>query len=215
MAMQRNNIARLPWEIRAIVCRLRFDGAGNAAIAAAVQDACRAAALPVPKIHGTSILAYCGGPEYSQYCEHRKGWDERMRPKRWAASMLHSGAGPQDVADLAELEILEQLHDLAAGGLLATGRDVATVARAITSLQRTQLARRQEAADARLADLAERHAAEIAQLQHEIAGRDAAIATLREALSRAGIDPDAESADKAGGLSAAALRQIEEQAKLL
>lgn len=182
--MQRNNIARLPWEIREVVCRLRFDGRGNAEIAAAVQEACRAAAIRPPKIHGTSILAYSRSAEYGQYCDRRRQWDERMAPRRWAAALVNEGRGPQTVADLAELEILEQLHALAAGGLLETGKDVATVARAITSMQRTQLARQIAESDTRVRELEERHAAELGQLRAEIAGRDEAIAALKAEIER-------------------------------
>lgn len=164
MAQQRNNIARLPWEIREIVCRLRFDGRGNQEIARAVQAACRAAAITPPKIHGTSILAYSRGAEYREYCDHRRQWDERMAPRRWAAALVNEGKGPQTVADLAELEILEQLHALAAGGLLETGRDVATVARAITSMQRTQLMRRDQAAEERVRAIESEHEAAVAAM---------------------------------------------------
>lgn len=191
MAMARNNIARLPWEIREVVCRLRFDGRGNREIAAAVQEACRAAAIRPPKIHGTSILAYSRSAEYAQYCDRRRQWDERMAPRRWAAALVNDGRGPQTVADLAELEILEQLHTLAAGGLLETGKDVATVARAITAMQRTQLARRQEEADTRVRELEERHAAEVAHLRAEIAGLKKHI----ESLENPGVGDGSELTD--------------------
>lgn len=168
MAMQRNNLARLPWEVREIAARLRFDGAGNQAIAEAVQAACRQRGIRPPRIHGTTILAYTKSAEYQRYCDQRRKWDDRLAPRRWAAALLNEGKGPQSVADLAELEILEQLHDLAAGGLLETGKDVATVARAITAMQRTQLARRQEEADARLRDAERAHAEEAERLRSEI-----------------------------------------------
>lgn len=179
MAMMRNNIARLPWEIREVVCRLRFDGVGNKAIAAAVQEACKGAGVKPPKVHGTSILAYCRSAEYQTYCDRRRKWDEKMAPRRWAAALVNDGRGPQTVADLAELEILEQLHGLAAGGILETGKDVATVARAITAMQRTQLARRQEDADRRLQDLEAKHAAELAARDERIAELQAEIERLQ------------------------------------
>lgn len=176
MARQRNNLARLPWEIREIACRLHFDGAGNATIARAVAKACRAAGLPEAQVHGTTILAYTRSEEYRRYCDLRREWDERTERRRWAAKCLHDGRGPQSVADLAEVEILEQLHALAAGGLLETGKDVATVARAITAMQRTQLARQESALRREIEKLHEAHAADldakdnrIAQLENELA----------------------------------------------
>lgn len=214
MAQQRNNLAKLPYEIREVAYRMRFDGAGNKAIAEAVQHACRAAALPVPKIHGTTILAACRGTEYRQYCDHRRKWDERMAPRKLAASLLNNGKGPQTVADLALMDSAEGLIDALQNGEMGPSETVRVV-RAVTDLQRTLLARREADTDARLRELAERHAAELAQLRAEIAGRDEALARLTAALKAAGVDPDAEPAAKAGGLSPGALRQIEEQAKLL
>lgn len=187
MPRPRNNITKLPWDIREVVCRMRFDNASNAAIANAVRDACRERGIPPVPVHGSSILAYSRSDEYRRYCDRRRDWDERMAPRRWAASMLNAGAGPVTVADLAEMEILEQLHGLAAGGLLETGRDVATVARAITAMQRTQLMRRDQDADRRIE--AERKAHEA-----ELAARDATIAELRgeiERLRNDGRDVDA------------------------
>jgi len=209
MAMQRNSIARqLPWEIRELVCRMRFDGAGNQAICAAVAAACKPAGIATPRIHGTSILAYAGSAEYTTYCDRRRQWDDRMAPKRWAAAMLHDGAGPQSVADLAELEILEQLHGLAAGGLLETGKDVANVARAITAMQRTQLARRGEDSEARIAELMEKHAAQIGTLQAAVVGRDEAITGLKAEIERL-LNPSL--ADAAGLSDAEKAKRIRER----
>jgi hypothetical protein len=214
MAMQRNNIARLPWEIREQVCRLRFDGRGNAEIAAAVQAACRASAIRPPKVHGTSILAYSRSDEYRTYCDRRRKWDERMAPRRWAAALVNEGAGPQTVADLALQTAGEELAERLEAGGMEPG-EMVQVARAVTDLQRTLLARTKSAADSRLREMEERHAAESGQLRNEIAGRDAAIAKLKAALIGAGVDPDAAPAEPDGGLSAGALREIEERAKLL
>ena len=172
----------MPYELRELVCQLLFAGsATQAEIVRAVRG--RAAELGLDgygaaRLHGSTFTAYQSSPEYRQYCEMARGWNERMAPRRWAASLMRDGAGPQSLADLAEMEILEQLHSLAAGGLLETGKDVATVARAITSLQRTQLARRQEETDKRIEAIEAEHAAEIADLQ-------ATIETLRQRLEEA------------------------------
>lgn len=207
MARQVNNIARMPWDIRRIVCRMSFEGATNADIAKAVKAECERLGVEYRKVHGSSLLAYREGTEYREYCDAKRAYEAKMRPRRWAAEMLNEGRGPESLADVAEMEILEQLHDLASGGLLETGKDVATVARAITSLQRTQLARRQEDADEQIEALQHEHTAQCAEYEAEIR-------RLRSALAEAGVEPDAER-DQDGGLSDAALRQIEERAKLL
>jgi len=145
-----------------------FDGARNDDIDQAVRSACEARGLRPAKIHGTSLLAYGKSVEFTRYCDKAREWDERMASRRWAAALQHEGQGPQTIADLAEMEILEQLHTLAAGGLLETGKDVAVVARAITSMQRTQLARGEAKRDDEAEQLKATHAKEIAKLQTEI-----------------------------------------------
>ena len=184
MAMQRNSIARkLPWEIRELVCRMRFDGAGNMAIAGAVQAACTAAAIPAPRIHGTSILAYCSSDEYRRYVAARHGFDERMAPRKLAASMVNGGHGPATLADLALQASAEGLVVTLEQGGLEPAEQV-KVARAVMDLQRTMLARKASEVDARIRELEEKHAAEIAQLQAAIGGRDVAIADLKAEIER-------------------------------
>ena len=188
MAMQRNSIARkLPWEIRELVCRLRFDGQGNMAIAAAVQAACAAAAIPAPRIHGTSILAYCNSREYADYVKARQGFDARMAPRKLAASMVNGGHGPQTMADLALQAAAEGLVVTLEQGGLEPSEQV-KVARAVMDVQRTLLARQAAVVDGRIAELEEKHAAECAQLQAAIAGRDEAIADLKAEIERLNND---------------------------
>jgi len=187
MARQRNNVARMVLEHRQLVCRMLLNGSTYAGIRAALEDA--GAKLTA---HDRSLKAYSESGEYRQYCDMARGWNQRLEKRRWAASLMRDGAGPQSLADLAEMEILEQLHDVAAGGVLETGKDIATVARAITSLQRTQLARRQEESDARVQALEAEHAAEIAEKNAEIARIRAQVARLTEEQTRQGeiVDPE-------------------------
>ena len=165
----RNNIARLPWELREIVCRMLLDGAAYDDVRAAVASEAEKLGIEVGKLHNTSFLAYRKSAEFARYCDLRRQWDERTEKRRWAAKIVRDADGPNALADIAEIEILEQLHDLAAGGALETGKDVATVARAITAMQRTQLARMQAERDARIAELEKAHAAKVAELEAEIA----------------------------------------------
>jgi hypothetical protein len=208
MAMQRNSIARkLPWEIRELVCRLRFDGQGNMAIAAAVQAACTAAAIPLPKIHGTSILAYCKSREYGDYVKARQGFDARMAPRKLAASMVNGGHGPQTMADLALQASAEGLVVTLEQGGLEPSEQV-KVARAVMDVQRTLLARQAAVLDGRIAELEEKHAAERAQLQAALAGRDEAITDLKAEIERL-VNPSL--ADAAGLSDAEKAKRIRER----
>jgi hypothetical protein len=145
---QRNNIATgLAFEAREAVCRLLVEGRPYAEIRAEI-----ARHAPQLRIHNSSLAAYQKSQEFQDYLAARRQWDEKLGKRRWAAGLINEGKGPQSIADLAELAILEQLHDLAAGGALETGKDVANVARAITAMQRTQLARSEAEWKRRLAE---------------------------------------------------------------
>ena len=182
MARQRNNVARLPWEARKVVCEKLFDNATNAEINRALAETCKQLGIPSTKAHGSTLTAYATSAEYKTYCNKRREWDERMGPKRWAAALQNDGAGPQTVADLAEMAVLEQLHALAVSGAALESGDIVKVARAITTMQRTQIARRGEETDARITGIEDEHAAEIAELAATIAAKDSEIEQLRERL---------------------------------
>lgn len=219
MAQQRNNIARLPPPLRDLCTRLLYEGTlTQAELEAEVRREAAALGLAryrTVKLHGTSFLAWRRSRDYRDYVEWARGWEDKGRAKRWAAGALNEGRGPQSVADLAAMGILEQLHGLAEGGLLETGKDVARVATAIATMQRTQLAQARAERDERIAAIEREHEMEVAELQVRIRELEAEVERLKGLLAGAGIDPDAEPEAKAGGLSAAALREIEERAKLL
>lgn len=182
MARQRNNVARLPWEARKVVCEKLFDGATNVAINAALAEACSQLGIAFAKAHGTSLIAYSKSAEYKTYCNKRREWDLRMGPKRWAAALQNDGQGPQTVADLAEMAVLEQLHDLAVSGAALESGDIVKVARAITTMQRTQIARRGEEADSRVDAIEEEHKGEVAELMLIIAAKNNTIEELKNQL---------------------------------
>ena len=115
------------------------------------------------------------GGEFQLYADAKRQWQDKLAKRQWAAAVLNEGKGATNLADMAELAILEQLHDLAAGGAIETGKDVATVARAITSLQRTQLARAEAGRNAEIERLKAAHV-------DEIAAKDAEIARLQDRM---------------------------------
>ncbi len=143
MARQRSKIDRLTYELRELVCSRLFDGDTYVEIQAALAAA-GVKPEDMPGLNAfTSYKDYPAikGGEYQIYAAQRRKYNTDLQTRRWASSVVNEGKGAQSVADLAELAILEQLHSLAQGGLLETGKDVATVAKAITAMQRTQLAR--------------------------------------------------------------------------
>jgi hypothetical protein len=214
MRRQRNNIAVLPFEMRLLASKLLFEGQTHAQVAQAL-----AAAGAAGRFHDTTFAAWRGSAEYLEYCTARKGFEDKTRANRLAAMVQNDGRGPESLADIAEYEILRQLTQLAQGGLLETGKDVATVANAIRGLRALHLARAETAKAAEIQRLTAEHAAETQALEEELAEirtvKDAEISRLAQLLTAAGIDPAADAARSSDGLSPSALKQIEEKAKLL
>jgi len=197
MAQQRNNIAKLPPPLRDLVSRLLYEGALTQD---EIEASVRAEAIRLGqdrfadvRLHGTSFKAWRDSKDYGEYVTFARGWSDKVRAKRWAASALNEGRGPQSMADLAEMEILEQLHALAQDSELC-GKDVATVARAITSLQRTQLARAESDRDHRIQAIETEHAQALAALQAELAERDTTIEQLRDTARKLAETEEGQSA---------------------
>ena len=214
MPKQRNNVAKLPAEARFRVSQLLDDGATYDAIRA---DAEVAAACGLRKLalHNNSIAAYAESPEHQANLGDLRTWKERVGRRRWAARAIAGADGAASLADVAQLQILEQLSQLAEGGLELTGADLCKVSNSIATMQKVEIARRDEARRDEIARLKAELQVQISDLQVKLDNRNAEIARLRGILAAAGIDPDADAARKGDGLSAAALRQIEEKAKLL
>ncbi len=182
MAQPRNNIAKLPPPLRDLVSSLLYEGALTQE---QIEAAVRAEAVRLGldrfadvRLHGTSFVAWRESADYREYVQFARGWSDKVKAKRWAANALNEGLGPQSVADLAAMGILEQLHQLAEGGLLETGKDVATVARAIAGMQQAQLAREKADRDRRIEAMEQDHAAELATLQAQLAQAREEIARL-------------------------------------
>lgn len=186
MRRQRNNLAVLGFELRQLASKLLFEGQTHQQVAAAL-----AAAGATGKFHDTTFAAWRKSAEYLEYCAARKGFDDRTRANRLAAQVQNDGRGPESLADIAEYEILRQLTALAQGGLLETGKDVATVSNAITALKRLQLARAESAKDAENARLKQEGEAERISLEQEIDRLRAEIERLETALEqkRGTVDP--------------------------
>jgi hypothetical protein len=187
MRRQRNNIAVLGFELRQLASKLLFEGQTHAQVAQALT----AAGAP-GKFHDTTFSAWRASTEYLEYCAARKGFEEKTRANRLAAMVQNDGRGPESLADIAEYEILRQLTALAQGGLLETGKDVATVANAIRGLKALHLARAESAKSAEIERLTAEHAAALAAKDQQIAKLTAEIEALRnpQAADLAGLSDE-------------------------
>jgi hypothetical protein len=182
LTMQRNNIAmHYPAEVKAEAVRLReVDGLPPGK----VRETLAARHPELPRVHATTWASWTRSREYRELRDRILDWDRKIAPRRWAALVQNDGHGPQTVADLAEMAVLEQLHGLAESGAALESGDIVKVARAITTMQRTQLARRSEELDTRLRAMEDKHAAELADKDAMIAKAAATIAALEAEIER-------------------------------
>lgn len=111
-AKPRNNYAKLPWAIRKRVLRLIFDGAEYEAIRRdpEVAAACAARGLT---LHNTTFAAVRNSDDYRKYESALMETNKRTGKFKWASEALKTTAGLHDIANVAQLSLLEQLRDLA------------------------------------------------------------------------------------------------------
>ena len=111
-AKPRNNYAKLPWEIRKRVLHLLFDGAEYESIRRdpEVAAACAARGLT---LHNTTFAAVRNSDDYRKYEPALMETNKRTGKFKWASEALKTTAGLHDIANVAQLSLLEQLRDLA------------------------------------------------------------------------------------------------------
>ena len=195
-AKPRNNYAKLPWEIRKRVLRLLLDGAEYEAIRRdpEVAAACAARGLT---LHNTTFAAVRRSDDSLMETEKRTG------KFKWASEALKNTAGLQEIANVAQLHLLEQLRGIAENSE-ADPADLLRLTNAITKIK--------ESADNERLDELRR------KLREEKARFDAAETEwkTREAELLAHIAELENRENKSeGGLSEEAIRRAEEKIRLL
>ena len=180
MAKPRNTIeTEYPLELRLEIAQWLLDAVGYSEIKTRLAER-GIEHLP----HNSSFLAYQRGLEFSTIREDLVAWKRKAAERAARAKLINEGRGPESLADLAQYHILEQLDELASGGLLATGEDVARVATAISNQQRTLIAAAESARRDHVDRLKREHAAQTAELTAEIARAKAHIEKLVAALEK-------------------------------
>jgi len=172
MRRQRNNLASLKYEHRQLCSKLLFEGRPYAEI----REALTGSGCGV-KLHNSTFSAWQKSAEYKEYCEVRKGFDDRSRANRLAALVQNDGRGPQSLADIAEYEVLQNVLTLAPAA--ETPQQVQALANAIASLKRGQAAAVKDARNTEIEQLKAAHEAETIALETENARLQAEIQALR------------------------------------
>ena len=201
-AKPRNNYAKLPWEIRKRVLRLLLDGAEYEAIRRdpEVAAACAARGLT---LHNTTFAAVRRSDDYRKYEAALMETEKRTGKFKWASEALKNTAGLQEIANVAQLHLLEQLRGIAENSE-ADPADLLRLTNAITKIK--------ESADNERMDELRR------KLREEKARFDAAETEWKtreaELLARIAELENRENKSE-GGLSEEAIRRAEEKIRLL
>lgn len=201
-AKPRNNYAKLPWEIRKRVLRLLLDGAEYEAIRRdpEVAAACAARGL---SLHNTTFAAVRRSDDYRKYEAALMETEKRTGKFKWASEALKNTAGLQEIANVAQLHLLEQLRGIAENSE-ADPADLLRLTNAITKIK--------ESADNERMDELKK------KLREEKARFDAAETEWKtreaELLARIAELENRENKSE-GGLSEEAIRRAEEKIRLL
>ena len=196
-AKPRNNYAKLPWAIRKRVLRLLFDGAEYEAIR---RDPEVAAARGLT-LHNTTFAAVRNSDDYRNYESALMETDKRTGKFKWASEALKTTAGLHDIANVAQLSLLEQLRDLAESSD-ADPSDLLRLTTAITKIK-------ESAENDKLSDLKRK----LREKDDEIESKNAEIERLK-AEHKAEIE-QLKGGAKNKGVSEETMREVEEKIGLL
>ena len=188
---QRNNYARLPFEVRQRVLAMLYDGAEYDDIrnAPEVKAACEQRKIV---LHNATFLAVRRGEEYRQYGEALAKTSKRIADDRWAAAALQELSGLTSVSDVTQMALLRQLRVLSENPDM-DAEETLKLVNATVKIKSTELDKRVQNLQEKLAESNRlRQAAEQewrnreAELLVKLATKDARIAELEKLIP--GID---------------------------
>lgn len=195
MARQRNNITRLDYDQRELVRDWLANGLFYNEIRSRLAPILKGGDNEKLAFHNTTFKAYQKSDEYKNYLEQRRQVNARIQPKRMLAALINSGKGIESAADVAAMELLEQIQQLSGAGLEV--KDIQKLAAAAVALKRSSSSAKEKALHAELEKEKALRKAEVEELTNEIA-------ELRATKEKG-----------PGGLSEEALRKIKEQARIM
>lgn len=198
---ERNNFARLSYDMRRRIMHLMINGASQAEIRAD-QDVAAELARRGLQLHSTTFLAIRRCPEYAEYKKSLEGTSKKVAADRWAAEALRDCAGITSVADLTQMRLLESLRELAESGS-GEPADLLKIATAVTKIRATDLDARVDRLENALAAakdecnrLRAERASDVTRWNAVVAEKDAVIAELRKRCGDAGGNAVIEEMDR-------------------
>ncbi len=163
----RSYYSKLPWEIRKRILRLLFDGAEYEDVRCDpdVAKACDARGF---HLSDRSLTALRRSEEYRKYEAALMETIRQTECYKWASEALKNTAGLYDIANVAQLRLLEQLRMLAeqadgdAAELLKLTSAITKIKDSAENEKIAELKRKLQEKEKRIAELREEHAADIA-----------------------------------------------------
>jgi len=187
MSRPKNNIARLPWEVREIIARMLFDGATYGEIRAAI-----APEAPGVKLHSSSFAAYAAGAEYKKYADRRRQWDAAAQERRTLAAAITADGSIETAMQAAEYLALRNIIEQLQSGELDPN-DTPKMANAVARFRGSQVADLKADHKRRIERIEAEHDADCAEYDADIAELKTQIAQLRNMLEEAAgarsVDP--------------------------
>lgn len=202
MAKARNNIERLPAKLRIQIARWMLNSIGYDEIRRRVADAEPTAAV----VHNSSFRAFAKSAEYRELRERMLFEDEQNQKLQQYWHLVNSEDGLDSAVKGTLFLLLRKAHD-AAGATLDT-KEVASLIRSLTSLQKAETY--QDLADSRrrIEAIEAEHAAEVATLQAEIARLRTEIENQKTIIANAGLNTEGQAGDEFSEAEKARARKL-------
>lgn len=200
MARQRNNVARLPQAVRAVIAAALDEGQTYDAIRELPEVAAACAERGIA-LHNNSFLSYSQSAEYDEYRRCVRRYAEELERRRVAAYLVNTGRGADAMADVATYELLRIVQAKLDAGDDLDAKELSAVSGALAAYQRNRIAQDKDAAakrleaanaalEARIAAITEEYKSQLAALRAKLdAGGDRALSddALSEIERRMGL----------------------------
>ena len=197
---ERNNFARMSRDVRRRVMYLLVNGATQDEVREDPEVAAEIARKRLA-LHSTTFQAIERCPEFAKYQSSLDETEKRVAADRWAADALRDCAGITSVADLAQMQLLQQLREFAEHSVGDPG-DLLKLVSAVTKIKAADQDDRIVRANRKVEELKSEFAQRESEYQAKIAELSARVAELAAGGKSAGLTPET-------------LKAIEEKMKIL
>jgi len=198
MGRQRNNISRLPLEVRVRISELLDDGATYDEIR---EDEVVSAALAEAgglALHSSTFGAYRESAEYQEFCRARRRFGDDIERRRMAAYVVGADKSADDLARIANYELLRIVLQKLEDGEALEPKELRSVSGALAAYERNRISEAKEDARREADEKESEYRSRIADLEGKI-----------QELTAAAND------GKEKGISKETLKKIEEQLGLM